>query len=79
MPKSKQSLTDWCSARGEATDGWTAQHIERCLRTFHSEIPNKKIIIDRKSVDEIANEIVDASGLLSQQICTEFEQYRLPQ
>ena len=61
----KQTIIDRLVQRGNAPDGWEAQHIDICLKAFETDIQGEKINTEENSVDDIASKII----VLSQ--CTE--------
>ena len=59
LTASKQTIIKRLVQRGDCEDCWAAQHIDKCLKAFESEISEEKIDTESKSVEEIAYEIID--------------------
>lgn len=61
LSASKQTITDRLIKRGESKDCWAAQHISICIKAFESDISEEKIDTEFKTIDEIADEIINKS------------------
>lgn len=58
LTASRQTIISRLNQRGETSDCWAAKHIDKCLKTFDSEICEQKICTESKSIEEIACEII---------------------
>lgn len=63
LTASRETIVDRLIQRGDGSDCWAAQHIDQCLKAFDHEICEEKIDTERKSIDEIAAEIIRRSGI----------------
>ena len=66
LSASKQTIINRLIARGEASNSWAEQHIDKCLKAFDTDIPDLKINTENRSVSEIANEIISHCGSIRQ-------------
>lgn len=63
LTASKQTIINRLVKRGDGDNCWGAQHIDKCLEAFDTNICEKKIDTELKSVDEIAAEIIRQAGI----------------
>jgi len=64
LSASKQTIINRLVQRGDAADGWQAQHIDTCLKAFETDIIGEIIDTENKSIDEITSNIIQLSKLL---------------
>ncbi|MEA5039557.1 MAG: AAA family ATPase [Clostridiaceae bacterium] len=58
LTASKQTIISRLKQRGETEDCWAAQHIEKCLKAFETEIKEQKLDTEGKSIELISSEIM---------------------
>lgn len=63
LSATKQTIITRLAQRGEAGDCWAAEHIDKCLNAYNTDIPEQKIDTEYKSIHEIASEIIAFSNL----------------
>jgi len=61
LSATKQTIINRLIQRGNAENDWAAQHIDKCLNAFETDISDEKIDTENKSIDEIALEIIKIS------------------
>jgi len=54
----RQTILNRLIQRGNDRDGWGAQHIDACLSAFETEIPGEIVVAEDRSIDEIADKII---------------------
>jgi len=63
LAASKKTIIERLVQRGSPENGWEAQHIDVCINAFNTDIADKKVLTDKKSIDEIAIEIISLSDV----------------
>ena len=58
LSATKQTIISRLVQRGDAANGWAAQHIDICINAFETDISGDKIDTEHKTVDEIASGII---------------------
>ena len=59
----KKTIIERLVQRGSPENGWEAQHIDVCINAFNTDIADKKVLTDKKSIDEVAIEIISLSDV----------------
>jgi len=61
LSASKRTIIGRLVKRGDAADGWAAQHIGACLEFFAADTESVNIDTENKSINEIADSIIKLS------------------
>ena len=62
LSASKQTIINRLLQRGDTADGWSAQHIDKCLNAFDTDISGEKIDTEHCNADEVASQIINLSN-----------------
>lgn len=63
LSATKQTIINRLLQRGETDDCWAAQHIDKCLTSFATDIVEEKVYTDEKGINDIALEIIMKSNI----------------
>lgn len=63
LSASRETLLQRLKGRGDRSNSWPAQQIDRCLQGFENEKFDYVIDTEKKSVEEVAEEIAVSAGI----------------
>jgi hypothetical protein len=63
LSATKQTIINRLIQRGETDDCWAAQHIDKCLTAFDTDITEVKMYTDEKNINDIVLEIITKSSI----------------
>jgi hypothetical protein len=63
LSATKQTIINRLVGRGDPADGWAAQHIDRCINAFATDISGEMIDTEENDIDKCAFNIVKIASI----------------